>query len=269
LISNNLVTRCACDYNGSVGILAPFPTAVKIVHNEVRDLPYSGIICGWGARGWKSAMRDNLIRGNLVQDCMNRFNDGGLVYTQSYQPNTIIDSNVLFYSGASQAGGNFFYLDVGSSGLTVKHNCTKGCSYTFGIGFGCFDMVMDSNWVEWGNHTSNNGTPLNEETCKVYQTNVFQGEVNQAIVANVGIHKEDIKLTEVSVKGGMPGSALLIAKNASQAYQVYNLRGQKIIDVKGNLKSFEKNYSKKLSGGTYVVKDVSTRKSFVKTFVKN
>jgi hypothetical protein len=186
---------------------------------------------------------------------MSGFNDGGLIYTQSYQPGTIIDSNALVYTGASQVGGNFFYLDVGSSGLTVKHNCTKGCSFSFGIGMGTFDMLIDSNYIEWPNHTSSNGTPINEPTCNVYITNVFMDGVNQAVMENVGIHEDEIELTPVSVMPGNRFTAMRDLVSHSGSYSIYNIKGQRImkIDMQMGIDKALPGLKKVLPPGAYLV----------------
>jgi hypothetical protein len=228
-VSNNRVTLCAFDYKGGVGILAGFPTAINIRHNEVWNLPYNGIVMGWGARTWQNAMRDNRISGNYVYDCMLELIDGGLVYTQCQQPNSTIDSNFLaYYVGAR---GNFFYLDIATGGFTVRHNVTKGVSFTFGLGFDCYDMTIDSNYSEWVNYLSSNGTTVNDQTYRVTLTNQFNeisSAIPQGIMDAAGVNEEEIQLTPVSIapKAKLTHGHFNITQTSQCA--VYDLKGRMV-----------------------------------------
>jgi hypothetical protein len=136
------------------------------------------------------------MTGNLVVDCMRELVDGALFYTLCGQPGSIIDSNVLIYSGKYQVGGNFFYMDGGSSYFTVKRNVTIGCSYTFGMGNGAKNMIIDSNWAEWQNYwTSNDGVSPGANGMIV--TNMSFSTPPQAIIDRAGVHDDEVKLTEL------------------------------------------------------------------------
>ena len=47
VISNNLIENVADEYHGGVGIFAGYVANTLISHNEVADLPYTGISLGW------------------------------------------------------------------------------------------------------------------------------------------------------------------------------------------------------------------------------
>ena len=47
-IVNCYIHRVACEYRGGVGIMAGYAADLLIAHNEVEDVPYSGMSVGWG-----------------------------------------------------------------------------------------------------------------------------------------------------------------------------------------------------------------------------
>lgn len=133
-ISNNRISRCAQDYYGSVGIAGYFVRGLKIVHNEISDMPFSGISLGWGHTTSKTNLQDNLVSQNNIHDVMKLLNDGGAVYTISYQPGTIIEKNWIHNIERSVWAHVYpiagVYLDNGSSGITVRDNVLQGSTAT-------------------------------------------------------------------------------------------------------------------------------------------
>lgn len=129
VISNNIVTRAGQDYAGSVGIFAGYTDGAVIEHNEVSDLPYSGISVGWGWTSKRTALRNNLIRYNHIHHVMNLLADGGGVYTLSKQPGTVIAENYIHDVRRGPWGGAYaiaaVYLDNGSSLIAVRDNVLK------------------------------------------------------------------------------------------------------------------------------------------------
>lgn len=113
-VSNNVVTKVADQYNGSVGILAGYTDSTVITHNKVYDLPYSGISVGWGwgmtDKGGNSAYpgnagipvsdtptisRNNVVTDNEIGDIMRSQADGGGVYTLSANPGGKVSGNYI------------------------------------------------------------------------------------------------------------------------------------------------------------------------------
>lgn len=125
-ISNNVITKIGQDYPGCCGIACGFPQAVVIEHNEVFDLPYTGISVGWAWMDADNAMRDNQIRYNHIHHVLKLLCDGGGIYTLSKQPNSSIKENYIHdiyrskWAVGSQVNGIF--LDEGTNGYTIDHN---------------------------------------------------------------------------------------------------------------------------------------------------
>jgi hypothetical protein len=127
LIRNNLITECANEDWGCVGISAGYVQFINIEHNELSYLPYSGICVGWGWTKTTNAMRNNRIRANLVHHFAKHMYDVGGIYTLSAQPGSVISENYvhsIFTAPYAHDPDHFFYmyLDEGSSGITIKNN---------------------------------------------------------------------------------------------------------------------------------------------------
>ena len=129
VIENNIVAGVGRDYYGSVGIHAGYPEALRIEHNEVTDVPYTGISVGWGWSLRTTALRDNLIRYNHVHGVMRLLADGGGIYTLSRQPGTRIEGNHVHDLVRARSAGSFpiagVYLDNGSDEITVRGNVLR------------------------------------------------------------------------------------------------------------------------------------------------
>ncbi|NLC72083.1 MAG: right-handed parallel beta-helix repeat-containing protein [Desulfuromonadaceae bacterium] len=128
VIRNNYFCRVSLD--AGVAIHAGYPEAITIEHNEVTDVPYIGILVGWGWSLENNAMKNNIIRYNRVWNVMNLLADGGGIYTLSKQPGTIIAENFIFDIEHSPTaplnmpiGG--IYLDQGSDFIAVHDNVFK------------------------------------------------------------------------------------------------------------------------------------------------
>jgi len=126
-IANNLVTDCGNEDWSCVGIGVGYARNVQIVHNEVFNLPYTGISLGWGWTKATNAMRDNLIHANHVHHVATRLCDTAGIYTLSAQPGTVVSENSVHDLRMSPYAFDpehwfYLYLDEGSSFITVRDN---------------------------------------------------------------------------------------------------------------------------------------------------
>jgi glycosyl hydrolase family 141/parallel beta helix pectate lyase-like protein len=126
-LANNLITDCANEDWGGVGIAIGYARGIKIEHNEVSDCSYTGISVGWGWTKMTNAMRDNFIHANHIHDIARRLNDTAGIYLMSSQPGTIVSENSVHDIKMSPYVPNpdhwfYLYLDEGSSLITVREN---------------------------------------------------------------------------------------------------------------------------------------------------
>ena len=157
-ISNNRIDDAANEDWGCLGIGAGFVRGIRILHNEISNVSYTGISVGWGWNRQPCAMADNLIRGNYIHHYARHMYDTAGIYTLGAQPNTFIEENVVdsIYSPSYvHDPEHWFYLytDEGSSGITVRNNWTPSEKYL-------------QNAVGPGNIWENNGPQVDKSLFK-------------------------------------------------------------------------------------------------------
>ncbi|MGB2819489.1 MAG: right-handed parallel beta-helix repeat-containing protein [Phycisphaerae bacterium] len=134
-VENCFIHDCGVEFKGSVGIFVGYTDGTLIAHNELRNLPYTGISVGWGwgeedagggAYGQKpfyetpTTARSNRIEANHIHHVMQQLRDGGGIYTLSIQPGTAIRGNHIHDNRGGPGG---IYLDEGSGYIEVTGNC--------------------------------------------------------------------------------------------------------------------------------------------------
>ncbi|HEX9047413.1 MAG TPA: right-handed parallel beta-helix repeat-containing protein, partial [Verrucomicrobiae bacterium] len=126
-IADNVFTDCGNEDWGSVGIAVGYARNITVAHNEVFNLPYTGISVGWGWTKQTNALRDNLVFANRVHHIGQRLGDLGGIYLLSAQPGTVVAGNCISDIVPSDYVPDpnhwfYLYLDEGSSGITVRDN---------------------------------------------------------------------------------------------------------------------------------------------------
>jgi hypothetical protein len=117
-ITNNLISNVANQYQGGVGIFAGYVANTVISHNDVSDLPYTGISIGWGwSKTPANDMVNNQVTDNNVHTVMQLLTDGGGIYTNGLESNMIIQGNYV-HDSAQHA----IYEDEGSAFIDTSNN---------------------------------------------------------------------------------------------------------------------------------------------------
>ncbi|MXV15234.1 right-handed parallel beta-helix repeat-containing protein [Hufsiella ginkgonis] len=127
LISNNLIQDAANEDWGCVGIGAGYVRDIRIAHNEVSEVAYTGISIGWGWTKTLNAMKNNIITANKIHHYARHLYDVAAIYTLSAQPASMITENYadsIYLAPYAHDPHHWFYLycDEGSSYITVKDN---------------------------------------------------------------------------------------------------------------------------------------------------
>lgn len=133
-IENNLITDVTNEDWGAVGIGAGYVKGIKIIHNEISDVSYSGISMGWGWTKTQNAMKNNTISANKIHHYGKHMYDVAGIYTLSAQPESFITENVvdsIYKAPYAHLPDHWFYLytDEGSSDFTIKNNWTPTEKY--------------------------------------------------------------------------------------------------------------------------------------------
>jgi hypothetical protein len=145
-IANNLISDVGAEYRGAVAILLFFTQHSAIRHNEIHDVPYtaisSGVLAGHAdvpdaPDTTTNINGDNEISSNLIYRYLTIMNDGGAIYLEGHQHETVrgrdgrIDSDASYAHGLMVSGnvvydqtgsGNAFYDDIGSQWITWSGN---------------------------------------------------------------------------------------------------------------------------------------------------
>ncbi|WP_329140437.1 Ig-like domain-containing protein [Streptomyces sp. NBC_01476] len=163
-VSDNVIHAVGTDYRSACGITLLFSRHTTISHNEVYDLPYTGITAGviqghvdeaGHPQNSTNINADNTISDNLIFNVMQVLDDGGAIYMEGHQaryvygPDGAIDAASTLAHGLHVTGNvvyndgsrfNAFYDDAGSewigfSGNVEFHPLTSlgaqgGCSAT-------------------------------------------------------------------------------------------------------------------------------------------
>ncbi len=133
-IENNLITDITNEDWGAVGIGAGYVRGIKILHNEISDVSYSGISMGWGWTKTQNAMKNNTISANKIHHYGKHMYDVAGIYTLSAQPESFITENAIdsiYKAPYAHLPEHWFYLytDEGSSYFTIKNNWTPTEKY--------------------------------------------------------------------------------------------------------------------------------------------
>ena len=123
-VSHSLVEQCGQQFYGAVGIWCGLVAGTLIEHNEIRDLPYTGISIGWMWTADPTPCRENTIHGNHIHNILNILSDGGGIYSLGLQPGSRITKNLIHdvKVNAGRAESNGMFLDEGTMELLVEEN---------------------------------------------------------------------------------------------------------------------------------------------------
>ena len=132
-ISNCRVRRCGEDSRGAVGIWVGFSAGTRIAHNEICDLPYTGLSVGYRWNTTPTSQARCVAEYNHIHDVMKMLADGGGIYTLGFQPGTVFRGNHIYdvHRSAFAHGGapnNGFFIDEGSKGFLFESNAVHATS---------------------------------------------------------------------------------------------------------------------------------------------
>lgn len=207
-IANNYVHTVATHYIGGVGIFAGVVAQTSIVHNEVWNVPYTGISLGWG---WNSQSTpypaaDNEISYNYVHDTMtSALYDGGGIYVigpHASSPRSTMTGN---WVDQSNSHSNFFYLDGGSTNWDVTNNVITRVPAHTGPGLWL--------WINYfGQQSGSNNTVSNNYT-------------NDTLANDPGTTVNNTFTNNQTGLTTLPAAAVAIQQQAGLEPQYLSLRG--------------------------------------------
>lgn len=207
-VSDNRIHDLGVEYRGNVSVLTTYVTTTDVSHNEVYNMPYSGMSIGYGwgsndaggsdhyaGRGLynhqprystPTTASGNKLTNNYVHDVMQQMNDGGCIYTLAWNPNAVISGNHCL-----RTNGYFgVYFDEGSKYYTATNNVFSAtgtwatANYWGGENMG--NWTLTNNWSTNGSTNVTNGDRGNVVSGNVTVTNGNWPSGAQAVMANAG-----------------------------------------------------------------------------------
>ncbi|MCX5269460.1 DUF1349 domain-containing protein [Streptomyces sp. NBC_00199] len=207
-LSNNLIHDVALEYRDMSAILVTYVNGATVSHNEMYNLPYSGLTIGygWGTndiggsqdyvnRGLynyqptyttATTAANNHVTDNYIHDLMQQMNDGGCMYTLSASPGSTFERNYC------HTNNNYFgfYHDEGSRNFTDTNNVFR-------------------NTGSWGHENSSS----TNNTGALTQTDNWTGN-SSANITNTNGRGDVVSGTVVVSNGNWPSGARTVMDSA-------------------------------------------------------
>ena len=124
-VSDNFIHDLGLDFYGAVGVWIGHASDNVIAHNEVCDLNYTAISCGWSWGFGNTKHHRNHIEYNYLHDIgRGRLCDMGAIYTLGISPGTTVRNNLIHdvWDWAEGYGAGGIYPDEGSSEILIENN---------------------------------------------------------------------------------------------------------------------------------------------------
>ncbi len=180
-LNDNYIRQIGADYEDQAGLWVGYARNTTISHNNIDNVPYSGMSVGWGW-GTYSYAQSNQITSNYIGSVMQTLDDGGSFYTLSAQTNSLFYGNYLkdsCYQG--------IYWDEGTGYYTALSNVLDNTLYNWvNIWTGSIHNDVATNNFSNTSAVQNNGTD-----CVITNTTQVSGEnwplPAQTIIQNAGL----------------------------------------------------------------------------------
>jgi hypothetical protein len=180
-----LVSEVGVEYWGAPAITAFYVNNIHLLHNEIANVPYSGISLGWG---WSyttdsTTAHDNLVANNLITDLTQRARDGGGIYTLGQEPGTVIVGNVI---RRMKNDYGCLYPDEGSAFIIFRDNVCDIVPQWLHLWTSSIHDLQLLNSYTNTTRMENAGTNIRAENTVYVNAQDWPPEA-QAIIANAGL----------------------------------------------------------------------------------
>ncbi|MDG4856619.1 RICIN domain-containing protein [Streptomyces sp. T-3] len=224
--SDNLVHDVALEYRSHVGLLMTYTADSAMTHNEVYNLPYTGISIGygWGAndaggsqdytdRGLynyqpkyttATIAKNYKVEGNHVHDVMRQMTDGAAFYSLSALPGTTVNRNYF----QNTNGWLGLYFDEGARYQSAANNVFENVgTWAYGqlwANNNTGNLTLTDNWTTSSgtNITSGSRGNVNSGTVVVSGGNWPSGA--RSVMTSAGV-RDQAQQNNVMVVGGQSG----------------------------------------------------------------
>lgn len=197
-VVNNVIHDIGIDYKSAAAVSAGYPLDMEISHNEMYNLPYSGVHIGYGwAKDFDPVTKNVKIENNLIYDLMGMgLHDGGAIYTLGTTGGTAAAKNIVRgnYIRNQLEANAALYTDEGSAFWTFERNVIDlkdTPPWTSPIRW-AMAYVPSIHDVEYVNNYTTTATYTNNGTGVVFAGNTVVPDANwpqeaQQIIAAAGL----------------------------------------------------------------------------------
>ena len=142
VVDDNIIHSGGHVFPAGTGVYITYARNCRVTHNEICDLYYSGICCGWRWGYAPAPNRDNELSWNHIHHLgKGVLSDMGFIYTLGDSRGTVVAGNHghdMFSYGYTGSGGTGLYPDEGSRGILwtsnlVHHTKTAALSQHYGM----------------------------------------------------------------------------------------------------------------------------------------
>ncbi len=124
LIKNNVIRRSSYEIHHHCAITVYYTNSVRVLNNDIREIPYTGISMGWGWGTYDVIdCANNEIAYNRIENVMSPMKDGAHIYTLGPNRNTTIHDNYVNETHDYEGG---IYFDQGSGYMKAYNNVISG-----------------------------------------------------------------------------------------------------------------------------------------------
>ena len=234
--SNNLVHDVAIDYRSHVGLLMTYTADSTMSHNEVYNMPYTGISIGygWGAndaggsqdyidRGLynyqpryttATVARNYTVAANYVHDVMRQMTDGAAFYSLSALPGTTVNQNYF----RNTNGWLGLYFDEGSRYLSAANNVFENIGqWAYGQLWpnnNTGNLTLTNNWTTSTNTNITSGSRGNTNSGTVVVSGGNWPSGARSVMASAGIASGSSQ-QNVQIVGGQSGRCVDVPNSST------------------------------------------------------
>lgn len=211
-ITGNTIHHCGRRYLSACGILVMHSYENEISHNEISDLLYTGISCGWVWGYTPSVTRDNIITKNHIYNLgQGLLSDMGGVYLLGLQPGTVVSGNLIHDIKSREYGGWALYTDEGSSFITLENNiCYNTSDNSYHQHYGSMNTVRNNIFA------FSKGEMIRVSRTEDHLSIIFENNIIYTDGSPI------YGLSETHIKDGRVASENNIVYSASEADPVFN-----------------------------------------------